>query len=80
MDSDSIEMNMCLCSSKTSYRNQFVGQMWCVGHSLVSPGMVNKNHPQSSYQNVNILLSFLFSIHIDLYGCDYVLYCTKLIP
>lgn len=63
MDSDSIEMNMCLCSSKTLYTNQLVGQIWCVGHSLVSPGMVNKNHPQSSYQNVNIfaLFSFFYS-------------------
>ena len=45
MDSDSIKMNMCLCSSKTLYTNQLVGQIWFVGHSLVSPGMVNKNHP-----------------------------------
>ena len=38
-------------------------QIWCVGHSLVSPGMVSKNHPQSSYQNVNIfaLFSFFYS-------------------
>ena len=44
MDSDSIEMNMCLCSSETLYTNQLVGQIWLVGHSLVSPGMENKNH------------------------------------
>lgn len=60
---------------KTSYRNQFVGQMWCVGHSLVSPGMVNKNHPQSSYQNVNIFALFSFFLFILIYMVV-TMYCT----
>lgn len=70
---------MCLCSSKTLYTHQSVGQIWSVGYTLLSPNMENKNYPESCNQNVDISVYFP-PTHIALRGYDYILYTTSVVP